>query len=124
MERRMTFEEFKYLMITGIDEEISKSTKAAMQVLSGKWKLQILFTIFSTNNGRFNKLKKSLDGITPRQLIAELRQLEEADFIEKTAAQDGSDAMEYVLKDKANDLIYLFYDYMNWAFSYQVLKGN
>ncbi len=120
MERRMTFEEFKYLMITGIDEEISKSTKAAMQVLSGKWKLQILFTIFSTNNGRFNKLKKSLDGITPRQLIAELRQLEEAGFIEKTAAQDGSDAMEYVLKDKANDLIYLFYDYMNWAFSYQV----
>lgn len=118
MERRMTFEEFKYLMMTGIDDEISTSTKGAMLALSGKWKLQILFTIFCTGNGRFNKLKKSLDGITARQLISELRQLEEAGFIEKQAAQDGSDAKEYTLRDKANDLIYLFYDYMNWSFSY------
>ena len=118
MRREMTFEEFRYMMMAGFDDSITQTINNAIQVLSGKWKLQILYAISTSERIRFNELKRKLPGITSRQLISDLRSLEEQSFIQKTVSDDSPDIKEYAILDKARDLIYLFYDYMNWGFSY------
>jgi DNA-binding HxlR family transcriptional regulator len=58
------------------------AVKDALYVLNGKWKLPL---IVSLTNGarRFNEIQKSLDGITPKILSKELRELELNEFIER-----------------------------------------
>lgn len=118
MMRRMTFEEFQYLMMAGIDSEISEGICQAMQTLSGRWRLPILYVIFQSSGLRFNEIKRQLKEITSRQLIIELRQLEEMDFVSKSKSESDDNISLYSLKQKGSDLIYLFYDYMNWANTY------
>lgn len=118
MIRQMTFEEFRYLVMAGLDDTLNKQITGAISTLGGKWKLQILYALLSSEHLRFNELKKRLPGITPRQLIADLRVLKADDFIDKRPSVDKPDQMEYMLLGKGRDLVYLFYDYMNWGFSY------
>ena len=52
----------------------------ALYVLNGKWKLPLIFTL-RENAQRFNEIMKSLEGITPKVLAKELRDLESNGFI-------------------------------------------
>jgi DNA-binding HxlR family transcriptional regulator len=52
----------------------------ALYVLNGKWKLPVIFTL-RENAQRFNEIMKSLEGITPKVLAKELRDLESNGFI-------------------------------------------
>ena len=119
MQRRMTFEEFQYLMMIGGDQSILDATFYAMDALNGKWKLKILFLLYTGQTIRFNEIKRALKGITSRQLISDLRSLEEASFIDKEKSPENREVKIYVLTDKGRDLLYLFYDFMNWGYAYQ-----
>ena len=118
MQRKMTFEEFKYHVMIGSDTEIDRDILNGITALSGKWKLQILYFLLLSSSARFNNIKRFLGTITSRQLIIELRQLEVDGFIQKSINEESPEIREYVLLDKGKDLIYLFYDYMNWSFAY------
>lgn len=52
----------------------------ALYVLNGKWKLPLIFTL-RQNPQRFNEILKSVEGITPKVLAKELRDLENNEFI-------------------------------------------
>lgn len=52
----------------------------ALYVLNGKWKLPLIFTL-RENAQRFNEILKSVEGITPKVLAKELRDLENNEFI-------------------------------------------
>ena len=52
----------------------------ALYVLNGKWKLPLIFTL-RENAQRFNEILKSVEGITPKVLAKELRDLESNGFI-------------------------------------------
>lgn len=52
----------------------------ALYVLNGKWKLPLIFTL-RENAQRFNEILKSVEGITPKVLAKELRDLESNEFI-------------------------------------------
>ena len=51
------------------------SVKDALYVLSGKWKLPLLIALMNGPE-RFKDIQRSLDGITPKMLSKELRELE------------------------------------------------
>ncbi|RAK00107.1 HxlR family transcriptional regulator [Larkinella arboricola] len=55
----------------------------ALEVLSGKWKLQIIISI-STGNQRFREIERSIPGITSKVLAKELKDLEEHQLIKRT----------------------------------------
>lgn len=59
-----------------------KDIRDALYVLNGKWKLPLIFTI---NQGprRFNEIQREVEGITPKVLAKELRDLELNGFIER-----------------------------------------
>lgn len=52
----------------------------ALYVLNGKWKLPLIFTL-RQHPQRFNEILKSVEGITPKVLAKELRDLESNEFI-------------------------------------------
>lgn len=51
-------------------------------LIGGKWKLRILWHIMRGDN-RFSMLEKAIDGITPKVLMTQLRELEESGLVIK-----------------------------------------
>lgn len=114
----MTFEEFQYLLYSGLEEDHLTAIRHAITLLSNKWRLLILFDLSTTDSMRFNQLKKSLDGITSRQLTIELEKLQKDQFIKRISSKENGYSVSYLLTEKGRDLIYIFYDYLNWGSSY------
>lgn len=69
-----------------------------LNVLSGKWKLKILWYI-SKGPIRFNELQKSLEKITTKTLTEQLRELESQDIILRTVYPSVPPKVEYSLTD-------------------------
>lgn len=66
----------------------------ALEVLSGKWKLQIIISI-STGNQRFREIERSIPGITSKVLAKELKDLEEHQLIKRTVHDSTPVAVLY-----------------------------
>jgi DNA-binding HxlR family transcriptional regulator len=52
----------------------------ALYVLNGKWKLPLIFSL-SESPKRFGELQRAMDGITPKVLAKELKELELNEFV-------------------------------------------
>ena len=48
----------------------------AMALIGGKWKMQILCSLYNNGPTRYNQLKKALDGVSNTVLANALRELE------------------------------------------------
>lgn len=57
--------------------------KDALDILSGKWKLQIILAL-SFNKKRFNQLVRDIPGITAKVLSKELKDLEINELVSRT----------------------------------------
>ena len=55
-----------------------------INILSGKWKLRILWNIYNKKIIRFNELQKVLGNITTKTLTEQLRELEDKKIIKRT----------------------------------------
>ncbi len=67
-----------------------------LDIISGKWKLPILIAL-SLNNRRFKDLQRTIDGISPRMLSKELRDLEANQLISRTVYDTVPVSVEYAL---------------------------
>lgn len=54
----------------------------ALFILNGKWKLPLIFTLLERSQ-RFNEIQQSVQGITPKILSKELKDLEENGFVKR-----------------------------------------
>ena len=54
----------------------------AMALIGGKWKMQILCSLYNNGPTRYNQLKKTLDGVSNTVLANALRELEEYEITE------------------------------------------
>ncbi|RKG54395.1 transcriptional regulator [Acinetobacter cumulans] len=61
--------------------------KNAMNVINGKWKLAIVATMIKQPR-RFNEIERLLQGITPRMISKELKELELNNVIHKIESID------------------------------------
>ena len=61
--------------------------KNAMNVINGKWKLAIVATMIKQPR-RFNEIERLLQGITPRMISKELKELELNNVVEKIESHD------------------------------------
>ncbi len=51
-----------------------------LQIIQGRWKLQVLFELFPGEPRRFSELQRSLEGISAKVLTEQLRQLEDDEY--------------------------------------------
>jgi len=79
-----------------------------INVLGKKWTLLILRDIAILNNNRFNQIRRSLPGLTPRVLTLRLKELEEAGLIRAIVIRESPRIVEWVLTEKGNDIMPIF----------------
>ncbi len=86
----------------------------ALGVLTGKWKLEILF-LLNQRLHRFGELRRAIPGITQHMLTAKLRELESDGLIRRTAYPEVPPRVEYEMTSKARRLEPVFDAIFSWA---------
>lgn len=71
-------------------------TDAAMDVITGKWKVLILWEL-SERPHRFGELRRELPGVTEKVLAAQLREMEADGIVHREAYDEVPPRVEYSL---------------------------
>nr|WP_231661455.1 helix-turn-helix domain-containing protein [Pseudomonas sp. CDFA 610] len=77
--------------------------RRAFSLLSGKWKLEIMWLI-NQRVYRFGELRKAIPGITQHMLTAQLRELEADGLVTRTVFAEVPPRVEYEITEKARGL--------------------
>ena len=76
---------------------------AAMDVISGKWKVLILWELHHHGIRRFAELRRGLPGVSEKMLIQHLREMEEDGLVRREVYREVPPKVEYSLtKDGAS----------------------
>ena len=87
-----------------------------LNILSGKWKLKILWHI-SKGTVRFNELQRLLGDITTKTLSQQLRELEEQRIVLRNVFPEVPPRVEYSLTALGKSLIPVIGTMIEWAIS-------
>ncbi|WP_426614918.1 winged helix-turn-helix transcriptional regulator [Bradyrhizobium sp. McL0616] len=96
------------------DPALLADFKHAIHVLGGKWKLEILFALMN-GSVRFGALRRSIGGIIQHMLTTQLRELEQAGLVSRTAFAEKPLRVEYELTDAAYGLLPAFKEILSWS---------
>lgn len=115
----MTYEEFVEKVDTIILTDSGNCPVIpVIQMLQGKWKLQIIYELCIKSPMRFGELKKMLKPITNTMLTNALKELENDDLVQRKQYNEMPLRVEYSLTDKGKDLLPIFYSISQWGMKY------
>lgn len=100
----------KYTAITA-----AESVEEALKILEGKWKLLILFHLFSVDRMRFSELERAIPTITQKMLTQQLRQLESDNLVHRTVYPVVPPHVDYSLTDWGQALCPTLDSLLTWA---------
>jgi DNA-binding HxlR family transcriptional regulator len=72
---------------------------AAMDVVSGKWKVLILWELHHHGTRRFAELRRGLPGVSEKMLIQHLREMEEDGLVHREVYREVPPKVEYSLTE-------------------------
>lgn len=84
-------------------------------VISGKWKILIIWYISFYKMQRFNELQRRLDGITHATLANQLKELENDGLISRKAYPEVPPRVEYTLTDLGESFVPLLRQMQAWS---------
>jgi DNA-binding HxlR family transcriptional regulator len=87
----------------------------ALKVLEGRWKMVILFHLFSNGTMRFSALERGIVGVTQKMLIQQLRDLEHHGVIIRTVYPEVPPKVEYSLTPLGRELCPVLEGLLVWA---------
>ena len=87
-------------------------------VLTGKWKILILWYISFYKVQRFGELMKRLDGITQSTLTKQLRELEKDGFIHRKIYEEIPPKVEYTLTQLGQSFLPILETMFEWSEKY------
>jgi DNA-binding HxlR family transcriptional regulator len=76
-----------------------------LRLISGRWKLQILFRLYADQVLRSSQLLRDIQGVSQKMLTQRLRELESDGLIERTDFGKQPPRVEYSLTAKGNGLM-------------------
>jgi len=88
--------------------------RRAFKMLTGKWKLEILFLLHQSDH-RFGELKRSLPGITQHMLTSQLRELEADGLISRQVYAEVPPRVEYALMPATLGLTPVIEGLLSWC---------
>jgi len=88
--------------------------KDALDILSGKWKLQIIFSL-KLGRKRFKEIQRSIPGITPKMLSKELKELEINELAQRFVYDTKPMTVEYELTDYGQSLKPVVSELYKWG---------
>lgn len=86
-----------------------------MDVIGGKWKMQIICALNNGGPTRYNKLKSKLDGVSGTILAKALRELEEDGLIVRREYLEVPVRVEYETTPICDDLIPILDQLGEWV---------
>jgi len=90
------------------------AVRDALDVLNGKWKLQIIIAI-SSGQSKFTDIERQIPKLTPRMLSKELKSLEEHQLIKRVVYDTVPVTIEYKLTPHAKTLDKVILELRNWG---------
>jgi DNA-binding HxlR family transcriptional regulator len=75
----------------------TQELEEALEVLEGRWKIRILFHLFSAPVLRFSELRRAMPGISQKMLIQQLRDLERDRVVSRKVYPEVPPKVEYTL---------------------------
>lgn len=87
----------------------------AMDIIGGKWKLLIIWTMFQNGVVRFNELQRKVDGISSLMLSKNLKELEEDSLVIRHQYNEIPPRVEYELSKLSQKLIVALHALGEWG---------
>ena len=95
----------------------------ALKVLEGRWKILILFHLFSAPVLRFSELRRAVSGISQKMLIQQLRDLEKDGVVHRKVYPEVPPKVEYMLTKDGLALRPALKALKSWAESRKLLAS-
>lgn len=92
--------------------------KDALDILSGKWKLPIIIAL-TFDNKRFKEMHREIEGITPKMLSKELKELEVNQLVKRTVYDTLPVTVEYSLTTYGKSLHKVIEELRNWGLQHR-----
>ncbi len=86
-----------------------------LSIISGKWKLKIIYVLACMGTVRYGVLKKNIDGITHKMLSSQLKELEKEKIILRNEYPQVPPKVEYLLTEKGKSLTPLVLSMCEWG---------
>lgn len=96
-------------------EQTLLAIKDTMELLSGKWKIQIVGSLMMNGTMRFMDLLRDVDGIAAKMLSKELQDLEVHELISRTVKDTKPVTVEYALTEHGKSLEGLINEVAKWG---------
>lgn len=90
------------------------AVKDALYVLNGKWKILVIIAL-SEGPKRFNEIERAIEGITPKALSKELRELELNEFVERKVFDTFPVKVTYELTPYSDSLKEIINSLVAWG---------
>jgi DNA-binding HxlR family transcriptional regulator len=91
-----------------------RPVRDVLDIINGKWKLPILIAL-SFGNKRFRELERDVEGITPKMLSKELRDLEANKLVARKVFDTLPVTVEYSLTTYGKSLDEVIVALRNWG---------
>lgn len=98
--------------------ETINPVRDTLDVINGKWKLQIIISL-GFGNERFTDIQNSIDGLTPKVLAKELKDLEQHQLIKRMVIDDYPVKILYQLTPYAKTLNPIIYALKDWGINHK-----
>ena len=89
--------------------------RTSLGVLGKKWTLLILRDIAFLKIQRFNQIRRSLPGLTPRVLVLRLEELKAAGLIEPVVIQQRPKLVRWDLTEKGKDTVPILMSFISYG---------
>lgn len=96
-----------------------RAIKDTQDLLSGKWKIAIITSLYYDDRLRFTDLRRHLEGIAPKVLSKELKDLETNRLIKRTVKDTMPVTVEYELTPHGRSLKNVIDAMSNWGVDYR-----
>ena len=94
----------------------SKPFEYTLSLISGKWKMSIIFWLWHRKIMRYDELKKSISKITHKVLSRQLKELENNGLIIRTEYPEIPPKVEYSLSNKGLSLMPILKEMCKWGY--------
>lgn len=98
--------------------KIDSVINGSLALIKGKWKASILCTLVVKGDQRFNDLIKELDGISPKILTKQLKEMENDGLIVRMVFPENPPKVLYSLSHRGNSLIPIIQSLADWGLKY------
>jgi len=86
-----------------------------LSIVSGKWKLKIMYVLICLGTVRYGLLKKNIEGITHKMLSSQLKELESFGIVLRNEYPQVPPKVEYSLTLKGKSLVPLVQTMCDWG---------